>query len=720
MVKKIIGFAVLFICLTWIAFVINEIAPKKSKSNFLCYFNNEDSLVLVIHHTNEFSWDLVGFNTLGKNKELFYEITRKLDNDQSVFISKERPILVVEINQKWTKSKVSHLLAHSQRKFKTTGLNSFEYGSYIGEYSGKQLIIYPKDYELKATGEAPFKIDKQASYSIVNFINKEAVIQDVYLKDECKVIYETKEDKKFKTNLVDDRAIFSENLPSIFSSYIFYEKNYLKEVDPVFAKSLFHNWIENGLIELIVDDQKIIIFDFFEGQSPIQNLNEALKKEEENEANGYFQGVSLKSGPEDYKGKGFFITEKNGFAYLSINKDVIDKVLTEIEMNHTLSVDNKRFNALNNYLPLIVSGRTVSKNSQESISRIETKAIKTMVDFFSNKSEINETETNDYFSMNPGSRITAFCALAGRGNAIVFSENQELHGYKNGTKIWSKKMTSQLLSNPIILSFSPNERESIALRFSDNIALIDRMGRSVQNISGEFTLDPLRYLVNDKFQLLCTRKRNLTAYNERGKVTCNLSFAEDIEDVSVFYEGKKPFCTILTAKQVQLFDLSNNKLIRKTNLPENTMNKKLIENGACIFVENQSYVIIDSKGIKKKLSVDNSWDLSTKFAFKNQAYLLFTKLNQCLLINNNGNTIWVKTFPIREFSSITIATINDAIILTAFDNIENNVYLYNINGVILDQIMRNAESTSQTTAFGTYGQSITTLLGNVLIQYTKY
>jgi hypothetical protein len=720
MVKKIIGFVVLFICLTWIAFVINEIAPKKSKRNFLCYFNNEDSLVLVVHHTNEFRWDLVGFNTLGKNKGLFYEITRKLDNDQSVFISKERPILVVEINQKWTKSKISHLLAHNQRKFKITSLNSFEYGSYIGEYSGKQLIIYPKDYELKSTGEAPFKIDKQASYSIVNFINKEAVIQDVYLKDECKVIYETKEDKKFKTNLVDDRAIFSENLPSNFSSYTFYEKNYLIETDPIFAKSLFHNWIENGLIELIVDDQKIIVFDFFEGQSPIQNLNEALKKEEENEANGYFQGASLKSGPDDYKGKGFFITEKHGFAYLSINKDVIDKVLTEIETNHTLSVDNKQFNALNNYLPLIVSGRTVSKNRQESISRIGTKAIKTMVYFFSDKSEINETETNDYFSMNPGSRITAFCALAGRGNTIIFTENRELHGYINGIKTWSKKMTSQLLSNPIILSFSPNERESIALRFTDNITLIDRMGRSVQNIPGEFILDPTRYLLNDKFQLLCPQKRNLSAYNEQGKVTCNLNFAEDIKDVSVFYEGKKPFCTILTAKQVQLFDLSNNKLIRKTNLPENIMNKKLIENGACVFVENQSYLIIDSKGIKKKLGLDNSWDLSTKFTFKNQAYLLFTKLNQCLLINNNGNTIWVKTFPIREFSSITIATINDAIILTAFDNIENNVYLYDINGVILDQIMRNAESTSQTTAFGTYGQSITTLLGNVLIQYTKY
>lgn len=720
MVKKIIGPLIVFICLCWIVFVVSEILQKKKERNFLCYFGKQDSLVLVIHHINEFNWETVGFNTLGSNKDLFYEITRNLDNDYSVFISKERPLLVIEINQKWTKSGVNRLLDKGHRKFQLTGLNSFEYGPYIGQYEGKQLMIYPKDYKIDLLRKSPFIVDKQASYSTIKFIEKKILMQDIYLKDDCKVIYETQPSKATRSNLVDDRSVFSENIPSNFSSYTFYEKNYLKEVDPIFNKSLFNNWIENGLVELIIDDQKVIVFDVKEGQSPIQNLNEALNKEEENLASSFFVGVPIKSGPESYKDLGFYITESNGFAYLSLNKEAIDKVLTEIEMNHTLSSDNKQLFSLVHYLPLIVSERIVNKTTQQSISRINGKTIKTSVYFLNNQSEINEAETNDYFSMNPGSRITAFCALAGRGNAIVFSENQELHGYKNGTKIWSRKTPKPLISNPILLSFSQNERESIALRFTDKIEVIDKVGRVTQSIPGTFNADPIRYVLNDKFQLLCASKRTVQGFNEQGKVTFSQAITEDIQDVSVYYDGKKAICAILSAGQLQLIDLGSKKLIRKTIFPENATEKKMAESGACIFLENQTYMILDNKGIKTKLNLDNSWKTSAHFVFQNVPYMLFTKLNQCALIKNDGSQIWTKTFPVRELSSIHIANINDAIILTVFDNLENNVYLYSMNGVPLDQLVRHADGAAQTTSFGTFGQSITTLLGNVLIQYTKY
>ena len=169
MVKKIIGPLVVFICLSWIVFVVSEILQKNKESDFLCYFGVQDSLVLVIHHVNEFNWETVGFNTLGSNKDLFYEITRNLDNDYSVFISKERPLLVIEINQKWTKSSIRHLLDKGHRKFQLTGLKTFEYGPYVGKYEGKQLMIYPKDYRIETISKHPFKVDKQASYSTIKF-----------------------------------------------------------------------------------------------------------------------------------------------------------------------------------------------------------------------------------------------------------------------------------------------------------------------------------------------------------------------------------------------------------------------------------------------------------------------------------------------------------------------------------------------------------------------
>jgi hypothetical protein len=720
MAKKIVGPLVVLICVVWIAFVVKEVLQKKKESDFLCYFGPQDSLVLVIHHKEEFVWEDLGFNTLGSNKDLFYEITRNLDNDYSVFISKERPLLVIEINQKWTKSSLKHLFEKGYRKFNSTGLKSFEYGPYIGRYEGKQLMIYPKDYKIELISNSPFKVDKQASYSIVKFDKKETHIEDVYLKDDCKVVYESQKCKNIKSNLVDDRSLFAENLPSNFSSYTFYEKNYLRELDPVFKKGLFQNWIESGMVELIIDDQKVLIFDVLEGQSPIQNLNNALNKEEENITTGFYVGVPIKSGPEDYATLGFFIAEANGYAYISLNKEAIDKVLTEIKMNHTLSSDKKQFSSLINYLPLYVSERTINKDKQESISQIGDKKIKTNVYFFNNKSAINESETNQYFSMNPGSRITAFCALAGRGNSIVFSENQELHGYKNGTKVWSRKTNSPLISEPIILSFSQNERESIALRFNDKVEVIDKLGRVTQSIPGTFVANPIRYLLNDKFQILCASKLALQAFNEQGNITFNQSVMQDVQDVSVYYDGKKPICTILSDGQVQLIDLGSKKLIRRTNLPENTSEKKIVENGACVFIENQTYMILDNKGIKTKLNLDKSWTLKSNYIFQNIPYLLFTKQNQCVLIKNDGVKIWTKTLPIRELTSINIAKINEVVIFTIFDNIENNVYLYNMNGVQLDQVLRHADGPAQTTSFGTLGQSITTLLGNVLIQYTKY
>jgi hypothetical protein len=137
-------------------------------------------------------------------------------------------------------------------------------------------------------------------------------------------------------------------------------------------------------------------------------------------------------------------------------------------------------------------------------------------------------------------------------------------------------------------------------------------------------------------------------------------------------------------------------------------------------VENQTHMILDNKGTKTNLNLDKSWTLKTHFVFQNTPYIIFTKQNQCVLIKNDGVKIWTKTFPIRALTSINVAKINDAVILTIFDNLENNVYLYNINGVQLDQVIRHADGPSQTTSFGTFGQSITTLLGNVLIQYTKY
>jgi hypothetical protein len=148
--------------------------------------------------------------------------------------------------------------------------------------------------------------------------------------------------------------------------------------------------------------------------------------------------------------------------------------------------------------------------------------------------------------------------------------------------------------------------------------------------------------------------------------------------------------------------------------------KQLVENGSIVIKEKNSYFSFDNRGVKTKLNIDQSWQLSSSFSSNNVPYILFTKQNQCSLLKNDGTFIWSKSFPITEISSVRFSKVNDKPILTIFDGLANSVYLYDLNGVLLDQIKRPANCQAQTTAFGMTGRSITTLLGNILIQYTKY
>ena len=186
-------------------------------------------------------------------------------------------------------------------------------------------------------------------------------------------------------------------------------------------------------------------------------------------------------------------------------------------------------------------------------------------------------------------------------------------------------MSQPLLANPSILSYSQNERESIALRFSDHIEVVDKSGRIIQNIQNKATLAPIRYLVKDKFQLLCAGQKSVIAYSEQGKVSVNLTSTNDIKQISVYYEGLKPFCAILTNSDVQLIDLTNRRSVRKINLP-NSEFSQLVENGSVVIKEKNSYYSIDNRGNKTKLNIDQSWQLSSCFMNNNVSYVLFSKL----------------------------------------------------------------------------------------------
>ncbi len=720
MLKRISGIIVLILCLCWIIYTALAILKPSEGNDFLCSFGTEDSTVLAIHHIDEFNWENTSFSTLGSNKDIYASIAKNLPRNNSVFISQNRPIIVIEITEKWTKSLVNHLMKKGIFPFEMTGLNSFKYGKYIGNYKGKQLILHNNELKISPLEKQAFKTDKQASFSIVDFRNDATEISDIYQKEDAQISYKWCSFKIKKKNLIDDRDAFSEVVPNNFESYHFFEKSYLEAEDKIFKNCVLSKCISTGIVELRINGGVVYIFDLIDGQSPIQLLNEELNLNEENGDFGYFKSIILSSEDEALRKVGGYISELNDFAMVSSDKAILDMVLTEIEMGHTLSTNNELFDRFHYYLPINISERFISNNQVYSISAFKYKKVQTTVKLGAQKSETSNEEEKDYFNMNPGSNVILFTALAGRGNLVVFTENQALQGYKNGMKKWSHSCPSPLKLAPKKLEYSNDESEHIALLFENNCEIIDKMGRSILNLKGEFDLNPIRIKNKDAIQYLLIHDKQLLSFNEKGAKLFAINEKEEIELFHAFIIKNKVCCALKTKSNYCIIDLATKKIIRSSALPLNSTDFNLHENGDLTFIEGNSYYLLKSNGVKKSLPIDGIWELQKSYIEDNVLHLLFTNGGQLKNINSSGKTIWNKLIPVREFSNISTTKIGNDILITIFDGVENKVLFYNTKGEKLNTKIQHASTEVQVTPFGASGTSTTTLLGNLLIQYNSY
>lgn len=715
MIKKIIGLVSLICLGFWIFFVVNT-TLKPKEPNYRCYFGAKDSAVICIHQIDEFDWNEDDFQTIQSNKNFISSIAYKVNTPMSFFVSAKRALIVIERNEKWNGDLIAKLLDKGQSVLTMTGKKTFKYGKYRGCFSGNQLVIFQNEVPPTCQSKIPFEIDKQGSFSLVKFKSTGTVVQDVYKKSDYKIIYETGKCNSTKKHLVDDVALFANNIPKSHESYTFFEKQYLSNNDPVFKNSDIINYVETGIVELTINGKKLLIFDY-----PGENAINAIKN------NNYYEQLEKTTLIKNLKIKteflndtsGYYFAELFGFVYLSSDKATVEKAITEIESNNSLASDTKKMGEMSKYLPSTVSYRLLSNKKQEALSYLDGKYMKSTILFNTNETFYLDSLTKDYFSMDPGNKIIYFCALNGRGNAIVYTENQQLHGYNNGLKKWVSTTYQTAMSPPKLLELSKPGKEIIALRFKDTTILMDNMGRITNYVLGEFISDPIQFSSGNRHLNLFAKSNSLQCFDESASLISTYPMAETILNYSVYYSNGFPYCAVLTKTQLQIIDLSNNLVLRKTNLPHSEF-KQLVENGSIVIKEKNSYFSIDNRGVKTKLNIDQSWQLSSSFTSNNVAYMLFTKQNQCSLLKNDGTIVWSKSFPLTEISSVRFSKVNDKPILTVFDGLANSIYLYDFNGVLLDQIKRPANCQAQTTAFGMTGRSITTLLGNILIQYTKY
>ena len=706
----------IIVCLgltAWISYVSYDLIRTDTCSNLRDCFSFKDESIVVSHNPREINWKENNLQVLSASFTLYNSIISAITCESSIFLSTKRPILLIERKDNWTKNEVIAILVKGLFPLKFQGKMNFTFGKYKGRFLNNQLLLYQGDLDFYKN--LTFEVDNKASYSVVYLSKKNTQTSDFYNKEKGSYKYTKTKYNKTTISAIDDAKLFAGITPNFFSSYTFFSISYLKEIDKEFKNSDFTKWLDKGLVFIRNKNQNAAIFYFKEGQNPIQNLNEKLNIEERNESSANFKNIPFSSYFKQDIATGFFIEEFNNFAVISTDKSYLDEIVAEINLGHSLSQDEKKMNFVYSELPVKVASRIVSNKEHKAINIFRSIKIETEY-IASNKINVEEQENDkDYFTMNIGERIKDFIALDERGNVIALTESNKLIGYINGLRKWEK----QLLNNDVILKDFKSDKNYSSLLLNGECQVIDKNGRIIYRLIATNGIAPLKFSSKEEF-VTVNGPNNFSILNEKGSVIKQFSTNGLIKQTGQYQKDKKNQIGILTQNMIYFLNPQSRSVTKKITCDSSF--QLFTDNSSLFFagIINNSLQIINSNAQSKISKIKSNSSIIGHYFENNNLVLLIKNTNEIRAIDNNGIVKWKKIMNLSEISSCSVKSGKNGIILIGIlDAIENKLYLLNTSGqFIANQDLKGSEKL-QITQFGENAFSISTILGNAVIQYTK-
>jgi len=717
MFKRILPISILVICIAWSVFVSIDLLSNEKSVDFKHYFNVIDEKVLVVHHSKEVDWNTLNLQILPSNQTLALFLLSRFNQNSSLYISAKRSLFVFEKKDNWSKNTVEKLLVNGLYNFEFTGKRTFKFGNFEGEFKKNQLVLYLG--EITSKDSSLPTVDKKSSYSIIDFISAEPIITDVYQKSDKIISYKKTKSENSKAKLCDDKALFASIVSTNFSEYTFIETNFFSEIDLTFQKSDFKKWIKNGLIFLSNGSDEVVIFDFKEGQNPVQNLNEKFAYPEKNVPFGEYNQLQFCDKWRKDSLSKFYVVEKEGICLVSSSKVYLDEVLTEMSLGKTLSQNLEKTHRIFSNLPRKVIYRNVSnsKNSAKSIlnkTLTETICVSKENTYLTN---VKDEKIKEYFSMNPGERILNFITFNGRGNLVLLTETNKLMGYSNGSKRWEK----QLNEIPSAFSIFSFQNSTFSLCTSTETQILDLNGRLIYRFKPFSSIAPSNLNVENKEVFFVGDGiDNISVFNTAGKTLKRLRLNQPLVGIYSYAQKGKAYCVSVGATVAYISEVSKRNNTRTLTIDSTTQVFSFNSNIFFGTISNGFLTLQQVSGAKSAIKVNRETQLLAAFNQNNQTYFLLKNGKKLTAVDFNGVKLWERTLALEEISEIHVAVNQKGkTILGILDAIENRLYLYDSKGNKLDESERHGEQTLEISPFGTNAFSITTYLGSYLIQYTK-
>lgn len=712
--------AVGIISLLWIGYVAADIIDKKNAYSPTSLFGEEDKQLLIINRKEEVNNSLIPFSTVPKNTEILNAILPHIQDERSIIISSQRRHFLIESKYNWTKQRVKKLLSDSKLNPESIGMRSFKISGFEIDFQKNMLYIHESD--LKTTLiEGWSKFDRKSSATLIDFNTGEPIIKDIYIKGQDKIEFHSKNDKKIKGNQINDQEIFSAVLPRTLNSYHFKEKNYAQNTDPILQKNPMGDWLENGYVSFEYKGQTVLITDFISGQDPIHVLADFVKSEVENEEHVHFKNVRLTEDFPSSTAEGFYIYSLNDFVILSEDQSTCEDIVTQNKLGNTLATDHSALTELYSELPSRVSERVI--NSKEKFSRTvyKTKILETRVTVRATEETQSESITDkETLTMNVDAKIEDFISFDGKGNAVVLTATGELMYYSNGSMSWMKNLGSKAVGK---LSYI-EQFQFILVTCNNSIHLLDRKGNYV--LGGPVNLGSKRpaqqateYEWKNKLYLAYPDiNGNIIVFNSKGKIHSQIanSMPDVNSPIAVWVSQNKLFYGIHSNTAFKMFDAERKKEHRSFNLPNKAVSVVNTNELFLFTSENGKFIYLDQKGVKHDLSTSFGGQLIKTSNGRKDGYLINVRNSELSIFSTSGIPMGTIQLDFVNKEYCDIQNIDGQSLISVIDGLENNVYLYHLDGrKLIDRsfeggkkCMLNVKDSNLT---------LTTIVDNYLIQY---
>lgn len=681
------------VSLGWIVFVGYDLLDRRDRISPNHIFTVKDGEILIINRSDEVQAEDLDFKVNEQIKPVFDNLMKRVFQNERIYVSEKRPLIIVELARIWNADLVSdYLMTKELEHYFSKDGDRVVMKKFQVRFKKNHLLI-STDTKIEAHEAQTWPLwDGKASASIIH-LKKPLKSTNIYFRPDGTVSYQTKYGPLLNCRKIDDYDFFAQFLPAKLENYHFFEKEFAQKSKILSKSSPLYQWMEDGMVQFEYDGATCILSDYNKSIDPMQMLLSDSDESVDMMGNR-FKNVRLTNDFPRKLQEGFYIGKVGDKVLVSDKKEALERIMADYQLGNTLALDDAKAREVYGEMPKKVSERLALSNDFYTLSSYKNLLIKTSLYSFEGNAgqapdpqgdEPEEADAEENSSFSAGQE-TAY--LLGNGG-IVFAvgKQNEIIALSNKKQLWKVNLEGTIIGRVKLIDINENGKQQLLVSTDRKIYVINTQNGGHVNefplaLNSQNAVSSYRW--NGRTNFLAVNTGNeLVQIDENGRVLRRLKLnAQQVSDEVDVYKNGKTLTAIVTGKtRIQHVDLDRNRNGKNgAFIPQNHWQLKNESGYSYFALEGNTLNKYTLQGQKSTLASGKKLKVKKLYRGKEQLIAYCDGVN-IVLLDNMGNTVQripVKMSDVEDFDVIT--TRNGSTYAAILEGIENNIYLVDASG----------------------------------------